>query len=162
MKQWIRYIGILVVVVFSIGGCNAQNNEDLQLYETKDEAIEGFKNEQSTAYGPVLKLEMNDNETVLLFRDKKDVYFLGELAPYQDKYTATKITSSVDIGNTTGAMWGFRTYKDNEYTIKISRDKEDNESTYISEFNLYISIVNGQRRYEDKGIINVIKSTEIY
>jgi hypothetical protein len=91
----------------------------------------------------------------------KDVYYLGEVAKSKEKYSLSRISGGVDIGNTTGAMWEFKTFKGNLYTLKITKNKQDADSIYNKEFGLYISIVNGKRNYEDKNTVNVIRSNQI-
>ncbi len=147
--------------VLFVFGCSTESVTNQQLYETKAEAINRFIEEQSTD-GPVLVLEIGRNETILLFKRMGNVYFLGEVANSENKFSATRISAGVDIGNTTGAMWGFKTFKGNEYTLKITKNNEDKESIYNNEFNLYISISSGSRSYEDKDINNVINSDQIF
>ncbi|MOA55535.1 hypothetical protein D3C78_1793470 [compost metagenome] len=92
----------------------------------------------------------------------KDVYYLGEVAENEEnKFYSKRISDGVDIGNTTGVMWSFKTIVGNEYTLKITKNKEDINAVYNKEFKLFISIGNGKREYEDKNIENVITSNQI-
>lgn len=143
-------------------GCNTDNNTKIQYLETKDAAIHSFLKEQSTQ-GNVLIFEITEHETVLLYKQMTNVYYLGEVAEYEDnKFYSNRISDGVYIGNTTGAMWSFKTAVGNEYTLKISKDKEDTNAVYNKEFELYVSIVSGKREYKDKNIENVIKSNQIF
>ncbi|MOA34045.1 hypothetical protein D3C78_1553910 [compost metagenome] len=91
----------------------------------------------------------------------KDVYYLGEVTENKTKYASVRTSSGVDIGNTTGAMWDFKTNKGDQYTLKITKKQEDIDSIYNKDFELYISIVAGNRKYEDRNVKNVIKSSDI-
>lgn len=155
MKKFI----LLLVLFISVSGCKTDGSNQ-QLFETKDESIKNYIEENSYK-SSILELELEDQETVLLFRQMKEVYYLGEVAISKKKYHLSRTSDGVDIGNTTGAMWEFKTLKGNVYTLKVSKNKEDLDSIFNNEFGLYVSIVNGKRKYEDKNVVNVISSNQI-
>jgi len=144
-----------------VTGCNKTNSDTKHhLFVSKEEALNSFIKEQST-HGPILELKISELETALLYKQMKDVYYLGEIIESEEKFYSERISPGVDIGNTTGAMWTFETSKGNEYTLKISKNKEDIDSLYNKEFELFISIVNGKRDYQDNNVRNVITSNQI-
>jgi hypothetical protein len=149
---------LFIVFIIFVTGCKTEDKT--VLFETKDKAINFFVQEQSVE-GSILELDLGEVETVLLFQQMKDVYYLGEVAKIKEKYSSFRNSPGVDIGNTTGAMWAFKTYKGNEYAIKISKEKEDINSIYNKDFGLFVSVVKGKRTYEERNVKNIIKSNEI-
>ena len=155
MKKFI----LLIVVFIFVSGCQP-GASNLILFETKDESIKNYIEENSLK-GSILEIDLENQETVLLFKQMQDKYYLGEVVKSKEKYSLLRISDGVAIGNTTGAMWDFKTFRGNVYTLKISKNKEDSDSIFNKEFGLYVSIVNGKRNYEDENTINVISSNQI-
>ncbi|WP_040948859.1 hypothetical protein [Gorillibacterium massiliense] len=147
----------LVVVIALVTGCSVQDQS--QLFETKDQAIRYFIEDQAIE-GSIAELDIGEQEVVLLVEQSRDTYYVGEIAKVREKYKSVKISGGVYIGNTTGAMWDFETYKGNEYTLKLSKAKEDNEALYNEQFGLFISIALGKRTYEDRMVKNIINESE--
>ncbi|SFS40815.1 hypothetical protein [Paenibacillus sp. 453mf] len=153
-----RLIFITVLILF-INGCSKEVK--LQLFETKDQAIKQYIEEQNVMES-FLELDLVTNETIVLIKQEREIYSLAELANSKDnKYSFSRISAWVDIGNTTGAMWEFKTNTDNVYTLKISKKQEDPDSIYNNDFDIYISIVNGKRTYNDYNVRNIITSTKL-
>lgn len=153
-----KIIFIIVLTLF-INGCSKEVK--LQLFETKDQAIKQYIEEQNVKE-TFLELELVTNETIVLIKQESNMYSLAELTNSKDnKYSFSRISAWVDIGNTTGAMWEFKTNTDNVYTLKISKQQEDLDSIYNKDFDIYISIVNGKRSYNDYNGRNVITSTKM-
>ncbi|MNW53770.1 hypothetical protein D3C74_313440 [compost metagenome] len=153
-----KFILLLVMFIF-VSGCKI-NGSNQHFFETKDESITNYIEENSFK-GSILEIDLEGQETVLLFKQMKDVYYLGEVAISKEKYSLSRTSDGVDIGNTTGAMWEFKTFQGNDYTLKISKNKEDSDSIFNKEYGLYISITNGKRQYEDKNTVNIIRSNQI-
>ncbi|MBW5449469.1 hypothetical protein GE107_26015 [Cohnella sp. CFH 77786] len=147
-----------ITLLSFLSGCKTE--DELIMFETKEKAIQNFVEEQSIK-GKILEFDLGDVENILLVQQMTDVYYLGEVIKTKEKYSVTRTSSGVDIGNTTGAMWEFKTNKGTTYTIKISKENEDNESIYNKDLGLYISIVKGHRTYEDSRLINILKASEI-
>lgn len=153
-----KYILLIVVFIF-VSGCKP-GASNLKLFETKDESIKNYIEENSFK-GSILEIGLENQETVLLFKQMQDKYYLGEVVKSKEKYSLLRISDGVAKGNTTGAMWDFRTFKGNVYTLKISKNKEDSDSIFNEEFGLYLSIVNGERNYKDENTVNVISSNQL-
>lgn len=101
MKKFI----LLIVVFIFVSGCKP-GASNLMLFETKDESIKNYIEENSFK-GSILEIGLENQETVLLFKQMQDEYYLGEVAKSKEKYSLLRISDGVAIGNTTGAMWDF-------------------------------------------------------
>ncbi|SMG35015.1 hypothetical protein [Paenibacillus aquistagni] len=158
MKRKLMLMVLLICVIST--GC--MNKNDVQLFETKEEAISNFIEEEEAIHkGSIIEIDLNDHEAVLLFKQMNTAYYLGVTTEVNNQYTTNRLSPGVDIGNTTGAMWEFKTDNENEYTIKITKQKEDVDSIFNKDLGVFITIVKGKRRYEDQNVKNFITSKGI-
>lgn len=157
MKRKLMLTVLLICVIST--GCMYKN--DVQLFETKEEAISNFIEEEAIHNGSIIEIDLNDHEAVLLFKQMNTAYYLGLTTEVNNQYSTNRLSSGVDIGNTTGAMWEFKTDNENEYTIKITKQKEDVDSIFNKDLGVFITIVKGKRRYEDQNVKNLITSKGI-
>jgi hypothetical protein len=144
-----------------LAGCSSYKNKiSEQFFNTKDEAIAHYI-EQEKVLGSIVLLNLSSNEKLLFTEGGVEIYYLGELVEDKGKFSAFKLSTSVDIGNTTGAKWGFNTVKGNKYTIDVSKIN-DGKKQYISELGLGISVVEGIRFTEGTNAgSSLVKSYEI-
>lgn len=157
MKRKLMLMVLLICVIST--GCMYKN--DVQLFETKEEAISNFIEEEAIHKGSIIEIDLNDHEAVLLFKQMNTAYYLGLTTEVNNQYSTNRLSSGVDIGNTTGAMWEFQTANENEYTIKITKQKEDVDSIFNKDLGVFITIVKGKRQYEDQNVKNFITSKGI-
>jgi hypothetical protein len=152
---------LLLVLLLLITACSKEEKPQLNLFDTKEQAIHHYVAEESYANESFLELVLDTDETIVLIRQSKDVYSLGELAESNGKFSFTRISAWFDIGNTTGAMFNIKTVKGgNVYTIKLSKELQDLQSIYSEDYGIYLTVVEGERAYEDINAINAIRSIE--
>lgn len=146
---------ILIVLFICVTGC--MNKNDMQLFQTKEKAISNFVEEQAIKKGAIIEIVLSNHETVLLIEQRSNVYYLAEVTKTKEQYASSKLSAGVSIGNTTGAMWEFTTHNGNEYTIKITKEKEDYDSIFNEDTGVFITIIQGNRDYKDRNLRNIIK-----
>ncbi|MGM1045859.1 MAG: hypothetical protein ACQEXX_06910 [Bacillota bacterium] len=152
--------GMLVLIILILSGCTKETKIEHPKFESKEAAINNYVEERNVK-GTIIQLNLKSRDIILLTQESKEIYSLGEMIKIKAQYSLVGISAGVDIGNTSGAMWEFKTSNNNKYTIKISKDHEDPDSIYSKEMKLYISVVEGTRTYETQSTMNVIQSNEI-
>lgn len=146
-----------IPIILGIGFLAACSGNEAEQFETKEEAVNAFI-EQEKIEGAIDAIVTTKDDELLVVEARQDVYFVAELIEKKGHYYAERISSNVVLETDGGAAWELTTAHKNNYTIYFDDEQADllaeglpvNDTTAFSS-DYYIAFVEGQQIVQEEG-----------
>lgn len=154
---------VVVMVALLMSGCSDTKNKsaEVRTFETKEEAIQQYRNEPNQV-SSIVQLKLPEEQEVLLIEESSDTYYFAKVTAHDQGYYVVKLDASVSIDNTIGASWPYKMTNDQEYTISIMKPEAALGGTYVKELDLYVTVAEGEVTFDQMGAApNVLLSASV-
>lgn len=166
MKKQVKRMGIsMLVFMLFLVGCTKGNDlsQKTYTYFPKKQAIEQFlKQEEGLAPTGIVRLELTNGESLMLFRYNKHIYSGGQLHEHQGSYAIERTTALLDVSETMSKAWSrpISHINDKEnYTISVLPASKPEDHVVIDEFGLAVNIL---QENDENEVTSVLHAYEVW
>jgi hypothetical protein len=161
MKKQVRRMGIsMLICMLFLVGCTKSNDipQKSYTYLPKKQAIEQFvKQEEGLAMTGIVRLELTNGESLMLFRYNKHIYSGGQLHEHQGNYTIERTTALLDLSEAMSKTWSrpiIHINNKENYTMSVLPASKPEDHVVIDEFGLAVNILQENDKNEVKSMLH--------